>query len=75
MPALFAGTSTPAECRAGHFLGLRFPQGIPEGLLDELREARVYVSVRGDTLRVTPHLYNDDADEDRLMHALERAID
>jgi selenocysteine lyase/cysteine desulfurase len=35
----------------------------------------VYVSVRGDSLRVTPHLYNDDADVDRLIHALERAID
>ncbi|GMQ77260.1 MAG: aminotransferase class V-fold PLP-dependent enzyme [Gammaproteobacteria bacterium] len=64
-----------AEQRAGHFLGLRFPQGILEGLLDELKEARVYVSVRGDSLRVTPHLYNNDADVDRLMHALQRAID
>ncbi len=67
--------SLDAEQRAGHFLGLRFPQGIPEGLLDELREARVYVSVRGDSLRVTPHVYNDDADVDRLMHALQQAID
>ena len=63
-----------AERRAGHFLGLRFPQGIPEGLLNELRESGVYVSVRGDSLRITPHLYNNDADVDRLMHALERAI-
>jgi len=65
--------SLGAKQRAGHFLGLRFPQGIPEGLLDALREARVYVSVRGDSLRVTPHLYNNDADVDRLMHALEHA--
>jgi selenocysteine lyase/cysteine desulfurase len=67
--------SLGAERRAGHFLGLRFPRGIPEGLLDALRQAGVYVSVRGDSLRITPHLYNDDADVDRLMHALERAID
>jgi selenocysteine lyase/cysteine desulfurase len=60
--------------RAGHFLGLRFPGGIPGGLLDALRKARVFVSVRGDTLRITPHVYNDDADADRLIHALERAI-
>jgi selenocysteine lyase/cysteine desulfurase len=32
------------------------------------------VSVRGDSLRITPHLYNDDADVDRLMHALEQTI-
>ena len=63
-----------AKRRAGHFLGLRFPQGIPEGLLNALRESGVYVSVRGDSLRITPHLYNNDADVDRLMHALERAI-
>jgi selenocysteine lyase/cysteine desulfurase len=60
--------------RAGHFLGLRFSGGIPGGLLDALRKARVFVSVRGDTLRITPHVYNDDADADRLIHALERAI-
>jgi selenocysteine lyase/cysteine desulfurase len=63
-----------AEKRAGHFLGLRFPRGIPPGLLEELRKARVYVSVRGDSLRITPHLYNNDADVDRLMQALERTM-
>jgi len=67
--------SLDAQRRAGHFLGLRFSQGIPDGLLDALRQTGVYVSVRGDSLRVTPHLYNDDADVDRLIHALERAID
>lgn len=61
--------------RAGHFLGLRFPDGVPEGLLDALHRAHVFVSVRGESLRVTPHLYNDDGDVDRLMHALEQAID
>lgn len=60
--------------RAGHFLGLRFRHGVPEGLLEELNKARVFVSVRGDSLRITPHVYNDDADVDRLMNALEHAI-
>lgn len=66
--------SLDAAQRAGHFLGLRFPRGVPDGLLDALKRQGVYLSVRGDSLRITPHLYNDDADEDRLMHALERAI-
>ncbi len=66
--------SLGAERRAGHFLGLRFPREIPGGLLEELRQAGVYVSVRGDSLRITPHLYNDDADVDRLMHALQQAV-
>lgn len=59
-----------ADKRAGHFLGLRFPEGVPEGLLAELKAAGVFVSIRGDSLRITPHLYNDDADVDRLFHAL-----
>lgn len=63
-----------AEKRAGHFLGLRFVKSVPEALLQELEKSDVYVSVRGNTLRITPHLYNNDADTERLMHALERAM-
>jgi len=64
----------PAEQRAGHFLGLRFPRGLPDGLATRLAEARVYVSVRGEALRVTPHLYNTDADVERLFRVLEAAM-
>lgn len=60
--------------RAGHFLGLGFPKGIPPGLLDSLAKRKVYVSVRGDTVRVTPHLYNTDEDVDRLFNALDALI-
>ena len=63
--------SQPAERRAGHFLGLKFPQGVPPGLLDALAREKVYVSVRGTSVRVTPHLYNTDADVERLFAALE----
>ncbi len=66
--------SLNADQRAGHFLGLRFPEGIPAALLNSLKEAGVYVSVRGSSLRITPHLYNDDADVDRLMDALKFAM-
>ena len=65
--------SAPAEYRAGHFLGLRFPGGgLPAGLLDSLAAERVYVSVRGASMRVTPHLYNTDEDVDRLFTVLAR---
>lgn len=63
--------SAPAERRAGHFLGLRFPQGVPPELPGQLAAARVYASVRGSSLRITPHLYNSDADVDRLFGVLE----
>ena len=71
--ALGLAASDPA-LRAGHFLGLRFPEGPPPDLPDRLAAAGVHVSLRGASLRVTPHLYNDDADADRLIAALTAAL-
>ena len=66
--------SQPTDRRAGHFLGLRFDGGVPPGLLDALAREKVYVSVRGSSMRVTPHLYNTDADVERLFAALGRVL-
>ena len=63
-----------AEHRAGHFLGLGFPDGLPADLPDRLADANVHVSARGDSLRVTPHLYNNDNDIDRLFEVLATAV-
>ena len=60
--------------RAGHFLGLAFPGPVPAGLPDRLAAAQVHVSLRGSSLRVTPHLWNDDEDVDRLIEALAAAV-
>ena len=61
----------PHHLRAGHFLGLRAAHGLPEGLIEGLAAANVMVSVRGGTsLRITPHLWNNDADVERLFEAL-----
>lgn len=67
-------TCPPDDRRAGHFLGIRFPDGMPEGLVSKLSAAGVYVSVRGVSMRVTPHLYNDAEDVDRLFDVLESAL-
>ena len=56
--------------RAGHFLGLAFPGEVPVNLTERLAEKNVFVSVRGQSMRVTPHLYNDDTDIKRLILAL-----
>ncbi len=64
----------PEEFRAPHFLGLRHTGGIPPTLLDTLKSHNVHVSVRGDSIRVTPHLYNDDEDVERFFVALEAAL-
>lgn len=65
----------PPDQRAGHYLGLRFPGGFPAGLAERLANERVYVSVRGQTaVRVTPHLWVNDEDEDRFFNVLASAM-
>lgn len=65
-------TIGPDRLRAGHMLGIRFPEGVPEGLGDRLAQAGVYVSFRGSSMRVSPHLYNTEGDVDRLFGELSR---
>ncbi|EDL49097.1 aminotransferase class V-fold PLP-dependent enzyme [Erythrobacter sp. SD-21] len=63
-------TSAPLGTRAPHFLSLGFPEGVPEGLTETLAERQVHVSLRGTSLRVTPHLYNTPADTQVLIETL-----
>lgn len=62
--------AAPVGTRAPHFLSIGFGGGVPEGLTERLAAAGVHVSLRGPSLRVTPHLYNDEADADALVAAL-----
>ncbi len=66
--------SAPPDRRAGHFIGLRFAGGVPDGLLERLKEDKIFVSQRGNSVRVTPHLYNSTEDIDRLFAVLERVL-
>lgn len=69
--AVEMGLSTAAQgTRAPHFLSLGFPDGLPLGLAERLAEANVHVSARGSSLRVTPHLYNDETDAEALIETL-----
>ena len=71
-----ASARRPPRFARGTSLVLRFPGGgLPTGLLAALAAEQVYVSVRGASMRVTPHLYNTDEDVDRLFAALERTLD
>ena len=58
--------------RARHCLGLRVPGGVPAGLPERLAAAKIYVSGRGEFMRITRHLYYSEADTDRLIAELER---
>lgn len=74
------GLETPAAgLRAGHFVGLRFPparfpDGPPVALQQALREANVVVSLRGTSLRITPHLYNNEADFSALFDCFDAVL-
>jgi selenocysteine lyase/cysteine desulfurase len=59
--------------RAGHFVGLRRADGIPATLAADLGREQVYVSIRGDSIRVAPHLHNDVTDIDRFIALVARA--
>jgi len=59
--------AAPLEARGPHFLSVRHPEGWPDGIGGALAEAKVHVSLRGDRMRITPHLYNHDGDVDRLI--------
>jgi selenocysteine lyase/cysteine desulfurase len=67
-------TSAPPHRRAGHFLGLGFADAVPTGLPERLADERVYVSLRGRSLRITPHLYNEESDVERLFAVLQSVI-
>ncbi len=51
-------------------IGVRVPAGPPPGLSRALAERDIYVSVRSDSIRIAPHVYNDGADIDRLFDTL-----
>lgn len=59
--------------RAPHYLGLRFANGIPDGLMAAFTASKIFVSVRGASMRITPHLYTTENDLDRLIQALKSA--
>ena len=69
------GLSVPPDSERGpHILGIDFENGVPDGLLGTLAQERIFVSQRGHSLRVAPHVYNDSGDIDRLLAVLERAL-
>lgn len=64
----------PDAHRSPHYLSLRFRQGLPDDMVARLSADGVHASMRGDRLRVTPHLYNDAADIERLIASVHLAV-
>lgn len=64
-----------ADMRAPHILSLAFPGGMPPGLPAALAAAQVHAAVRLGRLRISPHVYNDEADADRFISVFRAACD
>ncbi len=61
----------PASSRSGHLVGIRMANEVHEGFLSKLETRNVVVSMRGSTIRISPHIWNDQADIEQLMSAIE----
>ncbi len=70
--AALLGFRTPRpEFRSAHLMGLRLPEGAdPRSLASELASRSVHVSVRGNSVRVSAHMWNTPSDIDRLLEGL-----
>jgi len=67
-----AGYETPEDGEhAAHIFGIRPPAGTDlQALRRALQSRHVHVSVRGDAIRVSPHVYNDELDIERFADVL-----
>ncbi|MBI1237018.1 MAG: aminotransferase class V-fold PLP-dependent enzyme [Alphaproteobacteria bacterium] len=68
------GVTCDTPERAAHYLCLALPSDAPGDMAQRLSREGVSVSQRGARLRVTPHLYTDDADIARFADAMAAAI-
>lgn len=61
--------------RANHLFGFLLPPHINSSLLlNELQKRKIFISVRGDSIRVSPHLYNNERDIQALIDTLQQNI-
>ena len=69
------GVSVPeARPRAPHILSLEFKDGMLAGLVEGLASENVDVASRLGRMRISPHVYNDEADADRFVEVLARRL-
>jgi selenocysteine lyase/cysteine desulfurase len=69
------GLSVPERrVRAPHILSLNFKDGMTKSLVEGLAADGIYVAPRLGRMRISPHVYNDEADCDRFVAALARRL-
>jgi selenocysteine lyase/cysteine desulfurase len=74
--ARIRGWTVPADGRrVGHFIGMVPPAALQDDLVPRLMaEENIHVSQRGKGVRVSPHLFNDMDDIERLFQALDKVL-
>ena len=62
------------EYRANHLVGLRFDKLDVAATQKIFHQNKVSVSVRGASIRISPHVYNDAKDMGKLLRAIEQIV-
>jgi selenocysteine lyase/cysteine desulfurase len=63
-----------ARFRAPHIMSLGFSGDVLGSLIPGLAKEQIYVASRLGRMRVSPHVYNDEADVDRFVAAMKRVL-
>lgn len=62
--------------RAEHLLGLRLPDHmVMEDVKKRFDAERIFVSIRGNSIRVSPHLYNSERDLEAIIESIREILD
>lgn len=64
----------PTQRRARHMVGLKLGSHAPQDLSTRLAKESIFVSVRGESVRLSPHLYNSAEEVDRLFATLAESL-
>jgi len=67
-------TVSDPKKRGPHFIGAKLPKGTSKNILEILSKEKIYLSERGGSLRITPHLWNNSHDFDRLVTVLSKSL-
>jgi selenocysteine lyase/cysteine desulfurase len=62
------------DLRAPHIAVVELGERFRDHVAGKLKENRVFVTVRGTKMRITPHVYNDEADVKRLFDVVARLL-
>jgi selenocysteine lyase/cysteine desulfurase len=63
----FGLVTPPRNSRVGHMIGVRFTDDRLSALSKKLADNQIFISVRGTSMRIAPHLFNNKSDIDRLF--------